>query len=351
MCAGVQCALARRRSRWTSSRSSRRTTTATCGSWSRSSSACSRMRWESRTRQEDEVYTGLLCVAFLLVEDDVDGVVSAAERRGLRRRSPRGPRRARVPADADRQPRDVRGDPRLRGADTSARAAKVLGPEVFASGDSRRCSSRSPGTISSRFERRPRARSPRSAAAGTRIAEATLVSGGGFSRGLARDDVWSVRRAVAETLVSMSACVTSGAFEALVADLFESLANDVSYQVRAAMLEHLGPLISALAASAPSRRRVDHFGAARAESGASSGQTTPWRGDCSSLARSTCPAWRSPSGVRGGMKSGKRTRRSRIAYSGACAPNRGVLAARSREDPRRRRGGRGPVSDFRGETL
>jgi len=34
---------------------------------------------ESRTRQEDEVYTGLLCVAFLLVEDDVDGVVSAAE--------------------------------------------------------------------------------------------------------------------------------------------------------------------------------------------------------------------------------------------------------------------------------
>ena len=34
---------------------------------------------ESRARQEDEVYTGLLCVAFLLVEDDVDGVVSAAE--------------------------------------------------------------------------------------------------------------------------------------------------------------------------------------------------------------------------------------------------------------------------------
>ena len=26
---------------------------------------------ESRTRQEDEVYTGLLCVAFLLVEDDL----------------------------------------------------------------------------------------------------------------------------------------------------------------------------------------------------------------------------------------------------------------------------------------
>ena len=34
---------------------------------------------EARCREEDDVAAGLLCVAFLLVEDDVDGVVSAAE--------------------------------------------------------------------------------------------------------------------------------------------------------------------------------------------------------------------------------------------------------------------------------
>ena len=273
---------------------------------------------ESRTRQEDEVYTGLLCVAFLLVEDDVDGVVSAAEHAVasvaglLEGHDARELLLTQIANLATCEEEEIR----VSGARILGSLAKVLGPEVFASRLAPLLD-----TLAGDDQFLVRAATARAVAAvgvaaRNEDAEATLVSA---FRALARDDVWSVRRAVAETLVSMSACVTSGAFEALVADLFESLANDVSYQGRAAMLEHLGPLISALGGERASASLVDHFAsAARAESGRAPGRRRVAR-DCSSLARSTCPAWRSPSGVRGGMKSGKRTRRSRIAYSGACA--------------------------------
>ena len=200
---------------------------------------------ESRTRQEDEVYTGLLCVAFLLVEDDVDGVVSAAEHAVasvaglLEGHDARELLLTQIANLATCEEEEIR----VSGARILGSLAKVLGPEVFASRLAPLLVTLAGDDQFQVREATARAVAAVGAAARNEDAEATLVSA---FRALARDDVWSVRRAVAETLVSMSACVTSGAFEALVADLFESLANDVSYQVRAAMLEHLGPLISAL---------------------------------------------------------------------------------------------------------
>ena len=134
--------------------------------------------------------------------------VRGGTRRGLRRRSPRGPRRARAPADADRQPRDVRGGGSASpGADTRL-ARQGSGTEVFASRLAP-LSSRSPGTISSRFERRPRARSPRSAPRPERGRRSDARFG--VSRA-ARDDVWPCG-APSRRRSSRCPCVTSGAFE------------------------------------------------------------------------------------------------------------------------------------------
>ena len=192
---------------------------------------------ESRTRQEDEVYTGLLCVAFLLVEDDVDGVVSAAEHAAA---SVAGllEGHARAPADADRQPRDVRGggDPRLRRY-LLAREGSGTGGFRLATRAAARHARRGRSVPGSRGDR---ARSPRSAP----------------RRGTGASDArW--RRALAATTCGpcgapprrrSSRCprVYERRVRSARRGLFESLANDVSYQVRAAMLEHLGPLISAL---------------------------------------------------------------------------------------------------------
>lgn len=229
---------------------------------------------ESRTRQEDEVYTGLLCVAFLLVEDDVDGVVSAAEDAVasvaglLEGHDARELLLTQIANLATCEEEEIR----VSGARILGSLAKVLGPEVSASRLAPLLVTLAGDDQFQVREATARAVAAVGAAARNEDAEATLEPA---FRALARDDVWSVRRAVAETLTSMSASVTSGAFEALVADLFDFLANDVSYQVRAAMLEHLGPLISALGGERASASLVDHFAsAARAESGQSSGQSS-----------------------------------------------------------------------------
>ena len=267
---------------------------------------------ESRTRQEDEVYTGLLCVAFLLVEDDVDGVVSAAEHAVasvaglLEGHDARELLLTQIANLATCEEEEIR----VSGARILGSLAKVLGPEVFAS-------RLAPLLVTlagdDQFQvRGRRARGRRGRRRGAeRGRRATLVRRSRRSRATTCGPCGapSRRRSSRCPRVTM-ACLP------LVADLFESLANDVSYQVRAAMLEHLGPLISALG-GARRRRSWTRGGAARAGRGELRRRRVA--GDCSSLARSTCPAWRSPSGVRGGMKSGKRTRRSRIAYSGACA--------------------------------
>ena len=226
---------------------------------------------ESRTRQEDEVYTGLLCVAFLLVEDDVDGVVSAAEDAVasvaglLEGHGARELLLTQIANLATCEEEEIR----VSGAKILGSLAAVLGPEESASKLAPLLVTLAGDEQFQIREATTRAVAAVGAAARNEDAEATLEPA---FRALARDDVWSVRRAVAETLTSMSACLSSAAFEALVTDLFEPLANDVSYQVRAAMLEHLGPLISALGGERASASLVDHFAsAARAESGRSSG--------------------------------------------------------------------------------
>ena len=226
---------------------------------------------ESRARQEDEVYTGLLCVAFLLVEDDVDGVVSAAEDAVasvaglLEGHDARELLLTQIANLATCEEEEIR----VSGAKILGSLAAVLGPEVSASKLAPLLVTLAGDEQFQIREATTRAVAAVGAAARNEDAESTLEPA---FRALARDDVWSVRRAVAETLTSMSACLSSGAFEALVADLFEPLANDVSYQVRVAMLENLGPLISALGGERASASLVDHFvSAARAESGQSSG--------------------------------------------------------------------------------
>mmetsp|Transcript_15407 Transcript_15407/g.64980 ORF Transcript_15407/g.64980 Transcript_15407/m.64980 type:complete len:657 (-) Transcript_15407:80-2050(-) len=226
---------------------------------------------ESRARQEDEVYTGLLCVAFLLVEDDVDGVVSAAEDAVasvaglLEGHDARELLLTQIANLATCEEEEIR----VSGAKILGSLAAVLGPEVSASRLAPLLVTFAGDEQFQIREATTRAVAAVGAAARNEDAESTFETA---FRALARDDVWSVRRAVAETLTSMSACLSSGAFEALVADLFEPLANDVSYQVRVAMLENLGPLISALGGERASASLVDHFvSAARAESGQSSG--------------------------------------------------------------------------------
>ena len=226
---------------------------------------------ESRARQEDEVYTGLLCVAFLLVEDDVDGVVSAAEDAVasvaglLEGHDARELLLTQIANLATCEEEEIR----VSGAKILGSLAAVLGPEVSASRLAPLLVTLAGDEQFQIREATTRAVAAVGAAARNEDAESTFETA---FRALARDDVWSVRRAVAETLTSMSACLSSGAFEALVADLFEPLANDVSYQVRVAMLENLGPLISALGGERASASLVDHFvSAARAESGQSSG--------------------------------------------------------------------------------
>ena len=211
---------------------------------------------ESRTRQEDEVYTGLLCVAFLLVEDDVDGVVSAAEHAVasvaglLEGHDARELLLTQIANLATCEEEEIR----VSGARILGSLAKVLGPEVFASRLAPLLVTLAGDDQFQVREATARAVAPGGAAARNEDAEATLAR----VRALARDDVWSVRRAVAETLVSMSAC-HERRVRALVADLFESLANDVSYQVRAAMLEHLGPPHLGVGGERASASLVDHF--------------------------------------------------------------------------------------------
>ena len=226
---------------------------------------------ETHTRQEDDVYTGLLCVAFLLVEDDVDGVVSAAETAVatvaalLTGDDARETLLAQIANLAQCEEEEIR----VSGANIIGSLACTLGPDVSLTALAPLLITLS---LDDQFQIRvaaARALAIVGAAMRNEDVEASLVP---VFRQLARDDVWSVRVAVANTLTSMATCLTHGAFHELVENVFEPLANDVSYQVRFAALENLGPLISALGGERTSAALVDHFvSAARAESGKGAG--------------------------------------------------------------------------------
>lgn len=221
---------------------------------------------ESHTRQEDDVYTGLLCVAFLLVEDDVDGVVSAAETAVasvaglLDTHDARELLLTQIANLATCEEEEIR----VSGANIIGSLAPMLGPDVSSTKLAPLLVTLAEDDQFQIREAATRAVAAVGAAMRNEDVEATLAP---VFRQFARDDVWSVRRAVGQTLTKMASCLTPNAFDELVGDVFEPMANDVSYQVRTAALENLGPLISALGGARTSASLVDHFvSASRAES-------------------------------------------------------------------------------------
>ena len=213
---------------------------------------------ETRHLQQEGVATGLLYVAFLLVEDDVDGVVTAAESAVATV--------ATLMDTAEEQEvmlmqianlsTGEEEEIRVSGAKLVGSLASMLGPHA-----AREHLSSMIGVLVT-----DEALHVREVTAHTILqvaevmdndeAEETLIP---LFCALARDSVWSVRKVCAENLVSLSKCVSREVFVDLAMDLFESLANDVSFQVRAASLEYLGPLITELGNANTTKSLVDHF--------------------------------------------------------------------------------------------
>lgn len=213
---------------------------------------------EARAREEDDVAAGLLYVAFLLVEDDVDGVVSAAESAV-----------AAVTALLEgaegielvlKQVKNLSAgeeeEIRTSAAKIIGSLAPTLGPEVAAH-------QLAPLLLNLAQDEALQIREV-VASAIARVGE--VIDDDRFEeiladafRELARDAVWSVRKACAGELMALSKCASREGFSNLIEELFEPLANDVSFQVRAASLESLGAVIAELGRDRASESLVDHF--------------------------------------------------------------------------------------------
>ena len=213
---------------------------------------------EARCREEDDVAAGLLCVAFLLVEDDVDGVVSAAE-------AAVAPVAALLEGDEGRElvltqianlSTGEEEEIRMSGAKIIGSLAATLGAETAA----RRLA---PLLIDLGKDETLQIREA-AVHSITRVGETMRheefedILAPSFCE-LTRDGVWTVRKACAEEITALSKCVSSETFTELAPELFEPMANDVSFQVRAAGLESLGPLIAELGREYASESLVDHF--------------------------------------------------------------------------------------------
>jgi len=79
-----------------------------------------------------------------------------------------------------------------------------------------------------------------------------------FSR-LCKDNVWAVRASCAKHVVQVARAVPSEVMLDVASEIFEPLANDVSFKVRTAAFEYLGPLIFALSSVEVPVMFVDHF--------------------------------------------------------------------------------------------
>ena len=213
---------------------------------------------KSRKSQDDDVALGLLNVAFLLVEDDSDGVVAAAEdaTATVATICTTGDERASLMSRVETLCKCEEEEIRVSGSKIAGTLAEVLGAETTAS------------TLApllkelSRDEalqvREATVRATVRAGESMRGTDAALRAFDIF-RTLASDPVWSVRKACADSLVGLSKSVGRDAFAAFAQEVFETLANDVSLQVRTGMLENLGPLIAELGRERTSESLVDHF--------------------------------------------------------------------------------------------
>lgn len=212
----------------------------------------------SRRKQEDDLALGLLNVAFLLVEDDSDGVVAAAEdaTATVATLCTTGEERAFLISRVEQLCRCEEEEIRISGSKIAGELAKVLGAETTASTLAPLLTELSKDDALQ--VREATVRATVRAGETMRGTDAVIQLFDIFSS-LANDPVWSVRKACADSLVGLSKSVGQDAFAAFAQELFETLANDVSLQVRTGMLENLGPLIAELGRERTSESLVDHF--------------------------------------------------------------------------------------------
>lgn len=213
---------------------------------------------ETRDWHEEDVATGLLYVAFLLVEDDVDGVVTAAESAVVTVATLMD-----TPEQQELLLTQIANlstgeeeEIRVSGAKIVGALASVVGANAAAEHLTSML-----GVLAQDESLHVREVTARTLVQVAEVmdddeAEDMLLP---LFCSLVRDPVWSVRRVCAENLVALSKCISRGTFERLVTELFESLANDVSFQVRSASLEKLGPLIAELGTANTSASLVDRF--------------------------------------------------------------------------------------------
>lgn len=212
----------------------------------------------SRRKQEDDLALGLLNVAFLLVEDDSDGVVAAAEdaTATVATLCTTGEERAFLISRVEELCRCEEEEIRISGSKIAGELAEVLGAETTASTLAPLLTELSKDDALQ--VREATVRATVRAGETMRGTDAVIQLFDIFSS-LANDPVWSVRKACADSLVGLSKSVGQDAFAAFAQELFETLANDVSLQVRTGMLENLGPLIAELGRERTSESLVDHF--------------------------------------------------------------------------------------------
>jgi len=213
---------------------------------------------ETRDQQEEDVATGLLYVAFLLVEDDVDGVVTAAESAVVMVATLMDTAESQelLLTQVANLSTGEEEEIRVSGAKIVGELASVLGPRVAAAHLARLL-----GVLTRDDALHVREVTVRSIAQVAKAmdddaAEEVMLP---LFYSLVRDPSWSVRKVCADNLVVLSTCVSREAFVGLAMEIFESLANDVSFQVRTASLEKLGPIIAELGNANTSESLVDHF--------------------------------------------------------------------------------------------
>lgn len=212
----------------------------------------------ARHRQEEDVATGLLYVAFLLVEDDVDGVVTAAESALVTV--------ATLMDTAEGQELLLTQIGNLStGEEEEIRVScgKIVGALASVLGPNAAKEHLVPmlGVLTNDEALHVREVTVRAIVQVAEVlngddAEEMLIP---LFCSLVRDSVWSVRKVCADNLVALTKCASRHVFVELATDLFVSLANDVSFQVRTASLQSLGPLIAELGNANTPKSLVDHF--------------------------------------------------------------------------------------------
>ena len=174
----------------------------------------------SRRKQEDDLALGLLNVAFLLVEDDSDGVVAAAEdaTATVATLCTTGEERAFLISRVEELCRCEEEEIRISGSKIAGELAEVLGAETTASTLAPLLTELSKDDALQ--VREATVRATVRAGETLRGTDAVIQLFDIFSS-LANDPVWSVRKACADSLVGLSKSVGQDAFAAFAQELLK----------------------------------------------------------------------------------------------------------------------------------